>query len=88
MDQGLFDRLCREASSLSAPQLREALIAITRCQQRARSESARAASSPQARKSFRTLTASGSWSNRKASGDPVRFTTQLRRRMERGEENK
>ncbi len=85
MDRGLFDRVCREASNLSEHQLREVLTAITRFQRRARKKPARAS---RARKSFRRLTAFGIWANRTDTSEPVRFTAQLRRRMERGEDSK
>ena len=89
VDRGLLDRVCREASDLSEPQLRKVLDTIARCRQRANGRGDAGSSPPKsaARKSFRTLTAFGIWSDRKEIKDPVHFTTQLRRRMERGEES-
>jgi hypothetical protein len=91
MNQGLFDRVCGELCNLSELELREVLSLIVGRRQRAKRRQSNATapvSVARKGKSFRTLRAFGIWSNRAEIKDPVHFTTQLRRRMERGEENK
>jgi len=88
MDRALFDRVCSEASELSETQLRKVLSVIASCRQRANKGSRRVRPRSMGRsgKSFGALRAFGMWSSRPEVSDPVNFTTQLRRRLERGEE--
>jgi hypothetical protein len=55
---------------------------------RGQSDGYGSASVARGKKPFRTLTAFGIWSDRPEIKDAIHFTTQLRRRMERGEESK
>ena len=91
MNRGLLNQVRDELCDLSEPELRKVLSVLARYRQRVSrisSDDTNAAQVPRRRKSFRALTAFGIWSDRTEIRDPVHFTTQLRRRMERGEENK